>query len=179
MIDAKAKITDIATDWRSGNLRITFELDAKSAELDALLDKELRLKAAEWRNKRSLNANAYFYVLISKIAQAARISNTEAHNMAIAKYGQAEGMTIIMRDDIEWTKLDQLHLRPTPRIKVLDDGKLYRVYLVMRGSHTYDTKEMARLIDGTIEDAKDLGIDTLTPDQIEEMKSKWQGSEVH
>lgn len=44
----------------------------------------------------------------------------------------------------------------------------------MRGSHTYDTKEMSRLIDGTVEEAKELGIETLTPDQVERMKQAWK-----
>ena len=47
----------------------------------------------------------------------------------------------------------------------------YRVY---RGSHTYNTEEMSILIDGTVQEAKDLGIETMTPDQIEEMKQKWK-----
>lgn len=43
----------------------------------------------------------------------------------------------------------------------------------MRGSHTYNTAEMSKLIDGTVSEAKELGIETMTPDQIEEMKQKW------
>ena len=33
---------------------------------------------------------------------------------------------------------------------------------------------MSILIDGTVQEAKDLGIETMTPDQIEEMKQKWK-----
>lgn len=46
----------------------------------------------------------------------------------------------------------------------------YRIY---RGSHTYDTKEMSVLIDGTVADAKELGIETATPAEIAEMKERW------
>ena len=55
----------------------------------------------------------------------------------------------------------------------MDNGKLYRVYVVMRGSHTYDTKEMSRLIDGTVQEAKEHGIETLPPDELERMMSTW------
>jgi hypothetical protein len=48
---------------------------------------------------------------------------------------------------------------------------------VMRGSHTYDTREMSRLIDGTVEEAKELGIETLTPEQLERMKASWGNGE--
>lgn len=177
-MEVKARITEITADWATGRMKITFSLDHKIDPSD-LIDKDLRLKASIWREKRSLNANAYFYVLAGKIAEKLRISLTEAHNRLIAMYGQMDGVTIIMRDDIDWTKLDYIHLKPTPATRELDDGRLYRVYFIMRGSHTYDCKEMARLIDGTVEDAKDLGIETMTPDQIAELKSKWQRSEAH
>ena len=38
---------------------------------------------------------------------------------------------------------------------------------------TYDTKEMSVLIDGTVADAKELGIDTITPAELQEMKERW------
>lgn len=86
-------------------------------------------------------------------------------------------MTVIMRESIPWEKLDTIHLRPTTATRILDDGKLYRVYIVMRGSHTYDTKEMSTLIDGVVQEAKELGIETMTPDEIERMKAAWQGNQ--
>ena len=71
-------------------------------------------------------------------------------------------------------RLETLHIRPTSATKVLDNGRLYRVYLVMRGSHTYDTKEMSRLIDGAVYEAKQLGIEVLPPDELERMKATWE-----
>jgi hypothetical protein len=81
-----------------------------------------------------------------------------------------------MADEINWKKIDSIHLRPTTATKVLDNGKLYRVYMVMRGSHTYDTKEMARLIDGTVSEAKELGIETMPPDELKRMVELWKVS---
>ena len=46
-------------------------------------------------------------------------------------------------------------------------------YKVYRGSHTYDTKEMSALIDGTVADAKELGIETATPNELMRMKQEW------
>ena len=56
----------------------------------------------------------------------------------------------------------------------MDDGKAYRVYLLLRGSHTYNTAEMSSLIDGTVQDAKEQGIETATPDELERMKQQWR-----
>ena len=53
------------------------------------------------------------------------------------------------------------------------NGVLCNVWKVYKDSHKMDTKEMARVIDGAITEAKELGIETDTPKQIEEMKQRW------
>ena len=74
---------------------------------------------------------------------------------------------------IDAYNVEFIHLQPTSRTTTNQKGKVFRVNLVMRGSHTYDTDEMSKLIDGTVSEAKDLGIETLTPNQIREMKERW------
>lgn len=181
-MESKSRITSISRNWLNNKLQVTFELESDVTEaVQELTEKDIRLKAVRWTNKRSLSANAYFFVLVGKIASATRQSVTETHNQLIADYGFPEILdnslfTVILRDDVEWRKLDTIHLHPTAGTRVLDDGKLYRVYYAMRGSHTYDTAEMARLIEGTVSEAKLLGIETLTPDELERMVSTWQGS---
>lgn len=177
-METKAKITDISKDFQSGNLKITFVCDnADPIELQDLQDKNLRLMVKVWRRKRSLNANAYFHLLAGRLAEKLGTSHASIHNLMIARYGQVDMdvKTIILRDDVEYLELEHLHLRPTDATRVMDNGELYRVFFVMRGSHTYDTKEMARLIDGTVDECKEQGIETLPPDEIERMKSAWKG----
>lgn len=138
-------------------------------------DRDKVFTISEFRRKRSLNANAYFHVLVDKIAEKMRLSHTEVHNMMIADWGRVdeELSTIIMDDEIPWEKVKAIHLRPTTHTQVLDNGKLYRVYLVMRGSHTYNSLEMAHLIDGTVQEAKKQGIETLPPQELERLKQAW------
>ena len=69
--------------------------------------------------------------------------------------------------------LEFCHLQPTASTTTNKAGKLFRINLVMRGSHTYDTKEMSELIKGTVEEAKELGIETATPQEIKEMEERW------
>ncbi|MBP5291068.1 MAG: hypothetical protein J6Y90_00415 [Lachnospiraceae bacterium] len=167
------KLTEISRSFE-GRLRVTFEVDS----VDELrgLDGDLTISVKRRSKGRSLSANAYFHVLVEKIAAKQKVSHTEIHNHLISEYGfmDADIKTIIMDDEIPWQKLDTIHLRPTTKTKVLDNGKLYRVYYVMRGSHTYDTREMARLIDGTVEEAKSLDIETLSPLELQRMKDAWQ-----
>lgn len=126
--------------------------------------------------KRSLSANAYFHVLCQKVAEKTDQSLYEVKNQVIADHGQTDTElgTIILRDDVDWRKFETLHVHPTTATRELDDGRLYRVYYVMRGSHTYNTKEMARLIDGIVQEAKAVGVETLTPRELEQMLGRWK-----
>lgn len=164
-------------DYQNKTYLVTFEVDDASI-FDKTKDKDIDIEVKEHREKRSLNANSYFHVLVDKIAEVQGVSHAEVHNLMIARYGYMDKdiKNLILNDEIPWQKLESLHLRPTTATKVLDNGKLYRVYIVMRGSHTYDTKEMSRLIDGTVSEAQEIGIETLPPAELERLKSLWKAS---
>lgn len=123
----------------------------------------------EHKRGRSLTQNGYYWQLLSQTARLLKMSNTELHNQMLAEFGQVDEdiKQIIMLDSIDWRTLPHMHLRPTAATRTLDNGKLYRVYYVMRGSSTYNTTEMSRLLDGMIEEAKAQGIETLPPHMLE------------
>ena len=176
-MEAKGRLTNISINTATGRTCLGFEFEHLLPEAaEPLRNTDLRIKAEKWREKRSLNANAYFHVLVSKIAQAVGESNTETKNQLISDYGFPEmpPIQIIGRERDDWRKLAAVHLHPTSATRVLDNGELYRVYYLMRGSHTYDTKEMSRLIDGAVSEAKALGIETMTPEEIGRMLSAWK-----
>lgn len=164
------------TDFRTGKRSVTFTINESLTELDEIKDEELLSITAEpFRKKRSLSANAYFFVLVSKIADTLRASKTEIHNRLIREYGQYEYLdgvipTLAVDDRFaeEMMNRSDIHLKPEGRI-----GDRVRM-AVMRGSHTYDTREMSILIDGAISEAKELGIETLPPAELERMLKEWQ-----
>lgn len=166
---------------RDGGADILLRVD-RLPDVERLTGKDLRCELTEWRERRSLNANAYFHVLAQKIAYRAAQSLTEAKNQLVSDYGTLERlesgkvMTITMLDEIDWRKVSGMHLHPTQAVKEMEDGRLYRAYLVMKPTHLLDTKEMAQLIDGTIREAQELGIETLTPAELERMKASWKAS---
>ena len=176
-MNTQGKLSGVSRDIRTGDYVISFAVEHLPTDLDDLAGCDaLDITAKRHKKKRSLNANAYFHVLVTKIAGKMGESITERKNALIAEYGQIDKHlgTVILLDSIDWRKIDSLHLRPTTAVKVLDNGKLYRVYYVMRGSHTYDTAEMSRLIDATVDQAKELGIETLIPTELERMKASWK-----
>lgn len=158
---------------------VTLELDTAPEIYDRTQDSDLSVEIKKWREKRSLNANAYFHVLVGKIAEAVGASTIEIKNDLICDYGQyhyLEDGTLdwsVKPSTFNYRKSEDIHYQPTDRF-VMDKGEKLNVYIVMRGSHTYDSKEMARLIDGTVFNAKELGIETLPPDELERMKEQWK-----
>lgn len=162
-------MSEIITGNKSDILTFLFNQD-KEKVWDLTPHKEAR--------KRSLSANNYFYALITKIAEKLRISLNEAHNIMLSRYGYPEFIDdkivyFILPDRVDVNKLDSVHLKATDKTQTLDNGELNRVYIVMRGSHTYNTTEMARLIDGVISEAKELDIETITVTEKDKMLEAW------
>lgn len=151
-----------------------FSGDILPIDFSDLADCRLTIKVERYRTKRSLDANAYFHVLVGKIAEANTISKARAKNELICKYGQPQllpdGNIMVYKTNapVEFMQeQESIHCIP---VKFLDDATFYKIY---RGSHTYDTKEMALLIDGTVADAKELDIETITPEELRKMKERW------
>lgn len=128
---------------------------------------KLSLEIKPYKRKRSLDANAYYWALLTKLAKILRTSNAELHNILLSKYGFMEivdGRTIkvVLPDTDEASKKvmesQVYHLRPTSDTRMGKDGMMYRTYVMIRGSSTYDTAEMSRLIDGLVDDCRDAGM---------------------
>lgn len=141
-------------------------------------DLDLDLDLKPHREKRSLDANAYYYVLLSKMAEKLQTSVNELHNMTLSRYGYPEIyenalVTMALRADIDPNRLEGIHLKSTGHITTNSKGTDFMNYIVMRGSHTFNTLEMSHLIDGVISEAKELGIDTITPAEKERMMALW------
>lgn len=144
----------------------------------SLQGKDLDLDLKPHREKRSLDANAYYYVLLSKMAEKLQTSVNELHNMTLSRYGYPEIyenalVTMALRADIDPNRLEGIHLKSTGHITTNSKGTDFMNYIVMRGSHTFNTLEMSHLIDGVISEAKELGIDTITPAEKERMMALW------
>lgn len=144
-----------------------------SSSLMLPVDTEIDIDIKEHREKRSLNANAYFHKLVDELRQKLKISFAACKNHLITSYGQLEyidDVPAVIKTNIEperMREIETLHCLPIA-VKEIEEGAYwYRLY---RGTHTYDSREMAMLIDGTIEECKEQGIETMTPNELERLK---------
>lgn len=151
-------------------------------------DKEKLWDLSEHKDlkKRSLDANAYFHVLCDKLRQKLGISMARCKNHLIADYGQIEYLEdepMIYKTNAPEDFMLELETIHTKCVKVTEEnGKNVYFYRVYRGSHTYNSAEMAKLIDGTVEECKAQGIETATADEIAHMKALWEqryGKQTH
>ena len=178
----RGRLVDITQDILNGGFQLRLAVSAIPSGVERLREEgDLAITLAKWREQRSLTANAYYWVLVTKIAEAAGMSNARAHNMLLRSYGVPETiggqLTIAMlpvEAEDEILERELYHLKPTSKTKVGKDGQIFRAYILLKGSSDYDTKEMARLIDGTVEEAKMLGLETLPEEEIERMMAAYE-----
>lgn len=132
-------------------------------KLRGLEGKNINFDIKELREKRSLDANAYAWVLIGKIADKVGSDKETVYRQMLVNYGQMETLTVLADVDIEKFGIKYYELLKEGYAK---NGKLYKSYKVYIGSSNYDKAEMSKLIEGIVSDCKDLGIETMTPLEI-------------
>ena len=178
-MESKGTLKDIARNWETGKFLLTFEMDQDiTGQLEGIRGKLLDIVAKQYRKKRSLDANAYYWKLLTKLAEASGISKNRAHNLMLRRYGQLEEIDghliyVVVPDDDEGEnkalEAETYHIKPTGEVKVASDGTPFRTYIMLRGSSTYDTDEMSYLIDGLVSECQEMGIETLPPQELERM----------
>jgi len=143
---------------------------------DDLRDKEIDIEIKRHRSKRSLDANAYAWVLINKIAEKVRLSPVEVYCQLIREIGGNREIVPVRNDAAETWRRNWESRGIGWICEVLSESKLpgYTNMACFYGSSAYDTAQMSALIDSAIEDAKELGIEYLPPREIERMLSKWR-----
>ena len=161
-----AEIADIGMTINK-SLRLTLNLQGASlVRLDMTLKKHA--------DKRSLDANAYYWKLLNELAKVLQTSNEELHNQLLDSYGtlaeDEDGNCIIhfLPETEDYLRYKHEHYKPTGII-VEFEGVRYCKYYRIKGSSQYNTQEMSRLIDGLISECKECGIETLTPEELERM----------
>ena len=133
---------------------------------------------APHKEKRSLTQNAYYWKLCGMVAKATGVSSSEIHNLnlrAIGLFEEFDGQRVVTyipntEQAEQWAlNSDTVHLKPTSQIKQGEDGT-YRAYVMLRGSHSFNTKEFTALLNLMIQDAKAQDIEVLPPAELEHLR---------
>lgn len=159
-----------------GRLQLVFDLDgrlqkkaltvAQTAIERLKQGKEVGVTVEQIKRRRSLDANAYFHVLCSKIAEKTGLSMDEVKSNMVVNYGAPLYAVTIPSD------ADISTMWAYSRFIGEDNGKAE--YWLYKQTHTLNSSEMAKLIKGTIQEAQQLDIATITPRELAELEQKWE-----
>ena len=144
------------------------------AEIEKLKDNDVSLEMKRYRSKRSLDANAYYWVLCDKLAERLYLSKEEIYRQHIKQIGGNNDMVCVQNKGVEtlcngWKRNGSGWVTETMPSKLEGCTNVVLYY----GSSTYDTAQMSRLIDLCVQDCKAVGIETMTPQEIEALMERW------
>lgn len=144
------------------------DLGKAMAFIRKMKPKPYEVTVKEQRKKRSLDANAYAWVLIGKLADAMRITPREVYINAVQNIGGNYEIIPIREEAAQ--KFAETWQKQGLGWPCVDMGKSklegYRNLRAYYGSSTYDSRQMGQLIDLLVQDCKALDIETLTPDKL-------------
>lgn len=158
---------------KSDSIKVVAEV---ASFIDSLSDdKTYKLTLSEIRYKRSLNANAYAWVLMDKLAEKTGVAKTEIYKSYIKEIGGNSEIVCVMNEALDDLRRGWEHnglgwLTDTMPSKIPGCTNVVLYF----GSSTYDTKQMSRLIEMIIQDCKENDIEYLTPAELERMLEAWK-----
>lgn len=130
------------------------------------VDKKYEIK--EYKERRSINANNYYWQLVTELGNILRMDKEDLHFLLLQKYGQSEMISVVAEIDMSdylkyYTEAGESNL----------NGKTFKHYKVYKGSSEMDRKEMSILINGLVNECHIQGIETKTPAEINSLLERW------
>ena len=174
MLDFIGQIVGLSQDFESRLWHITFSMD-KDTALECVENlrqsDRLQIYVAKYRKKRSLDANAYLWVLCSQIGHKVNLSKEAVYEQMLNDYGtfykDDDGyVTVTVKSSVNMSKVGG-------HWKFIKQVGEFSSYLMIKGSSDYDAKEMGKLLDGVVLEARNLGIQTETDFDHERMLEEW------
>ena len=161
--------------WLS--LRVPMEDRSKARGVERIMseapNQQQGITFGKYKQKRSLDANAYYWVLCGKLSEALHIPTKEVYRQHIRDIGNYK--TICMLTDAVkdfeklWCSDHEGRLIETRQSRLSGCTTVLAYY----GSSDFDTEQMSRLIDNCIQDCKSVGIETMTPEQQAALIERW------
>ena len=168
----KGRITALLAD-ENADLLVTVKIDKSDRKtlretVARLREGDVELELKKYIEKRSLSANAYFWVLCGKVAEKMGIDKDEVYQAHIVRQGIYKVVEI--NNDAADTFIHAWGMNGTGWLcEKTSVGAERTTINAFYGSSVYNKKQMARLIDGLVQDAQAIGIETKTPEEIANM----------
>ena len=178
MYELTGKLAYMVGFTANGNPIVTLELNERDTALNMVDElhkaEKLSIKIAKFKQKRSLDANAYCFVLIGKIAEKTNVPKEEVYRKAIKEIGGNYDVVCVQDRAVEtlcesWRRMGLGWQADTFPSKIDGCTNVMLYY----GSSSYDVPTMSRLIDNIVQDCKALGIETKSSEELESLLGEW------
>lgn len=170
----RAKVAGISRDWKTGKYNITLEMtEGNIDEINPLQEKDLSVDIKPFRKHRSKDANGLLWHCIGIIAQAFNADKWDIYLGALKDHGQFTYITALDEavEDIkkQWREVEVIGDTVMDVLNT-ETGELEprsaKQMLCYFGSSTYNTAEFSRLLNGVIEEMKELGLERPTSEEM-------------
>lgn len=174
-MECLGRLEDISIDFKTNKPKITFILNNKEVlqNIEELKEAELQITASKKKNKRSLDANSYMWILCQRIAEKLNISKIEVYRDAIKQIGVFD--YILIKNEAVETYIKNWNKNGIGWIcEKLENSKIEGCtkLLIYYGSSTYNTYQMSKLVDLIVQLAKSIGIETKPEAELKSLKEK-------
>ena len=183
MYELSGKIKDFSVDFVTGKANMTLLINERQDVINCFDElsqcEKLSIKIAKHREKRSTNANAYFWTLCGKLSEKMGVPKIDIYRDYIRNIGVCR-MVEINEKAVD-TLITSWGLHGIGWVAEKVDNSQTEGFIIVNlyyGSSTYNTRQMSLLIDNIVQDCKEQGIETLTPAELEILKTEWVKDEV-
>lgn len=165
-----------------GDAEITFRIPAKMrgslmAGIDKVIAagaKDLCIQFGKKKKKRSLDANAYCFLLIDKLAAKLGITKEEIYRQAIREIGGVSEVVCVHNKAVDtFCRIWSCHGLGWQTERFPSKVENCTNVIVYYGSSEYDTAQMSRLINYIVDACKEQEIETISPAELESLVGKW------
>ncbi len=174
----KSELINIVKDY-NGDYQATFRIPKECiSELATFKDKVISLAIKIFRKDKSLTANGYLWLLCGRLAETLNTTKWEVYKHELKKWSSEFTYMVVEPKTAEYLKANEDEEGADFRVvEILNEGELNGKkavqVLAYLGSHTFDSKQMSVLIDGVVQDCKELNITTKSDEEIERLVKEW------
>lgn len=169
----KAQMQITGAKYDNGNLILQVPIKDASIFLNSFKQGNYNFKRQE--RKRSLDANAYCWVLIGMISEKINDSPQEIYKRYVRDVGSMMRVSCVQIKDVE-AECEEFMDGHIGRLVEIGESKIDGCATIKKfyGSSNYNVKQMARFIDVIVQDCNELGIETRSEEDIKSLLEEWK-----
>lgn len=177
-MELTGEIKDLSKDYKTDKPILQLVLNERDCllNLEQLKDIKLSIQVKKWRKKRSINANNYFWKLLSEYSEEKNVDTIEEYKERVKRLGIFRRFRIEDKDkktfEIMWQDKGIAWFCEIADTEYIGDIE-FKIINAYYGSSSFNSKQMSRLINDLVEDCKEVGIETKPQAEIDSLLKEW------